>query len=408
MADLRKFKYKAIATAGSASEGVIEAVSKEEALGRLMKTGVRPVKLEAVSVSLLDKLRDVLLTQKHLGAKDVLRFTDEMANLLKAGLSVDRALSIIHSTTPGTFQAEAILRVMKRVREGQTLHKALAAEPLSFPAFYAGMIQAGELSGSLSGVFEDLSRFLSERSKALDQVRSAMIYPLFLLAMLIFTLVLVTTVVLPQFQPIFDQAPHGIPLATQIVMTFGAILRQWGVVLILLFLVLIVVGREALKREGYRLRFDQWLYHTFWTFGLVQKAEVSRFQRLMSTLLACGVPLPRAFKISMGTITNTYFLKNIVLLLSRLKEGGRLSSLYNSVQVFPFHATQMMRVGEETGDLPKMMRESAEALDRDIKLTVDRLLSLMVPLLTVVMGLIVASFVGATLVGILSVNDIAF
>jgi general secretion pathway protein F len=226
--------------------------------------------------------------------------------------------------------------------------------------------------------------------------------------MILVTMILVLTVVLPRFRTLFQESQAQLPWATRGVLALGDFVGAYG----WLCAAIIISGAFFLYRSwldpvrGPRLALR--LLKARWTFGLIAKTQTSRFLRTVGTLARSGVTLPQATSIALGMLQNRALLAAGREVHTRLKEGQDLSLLLDRARLFPKAAVQLARVGEETGRLDEMLIEAADALDRESQGTIDRLLSVMVPSITIVMGAIVAGLIASVLVGILSLNDLAF
>jgi general secretion pathway protein F len=226
--------------------------------------------------------------------------------------------------------------------------------------------------------------------------------------MILLTVVLVLTVVLPKFRSLFAESQVQLPWATRGVLALGDFVGNYG----WYCAAVIVLGGVTLRRtwkdpiRGPQL--DLWLVQARWTFGLIAKTQTSRFLRTLGTLARSGVPLPQATDVALGMLQNRALLSAAKQVHEQLKEGQDLSVLLDRARVFPKAAVQLARVGEETGRLDELLIEAADTLDRESQGTLDRLLSILVPIITIVMGAVVAALIASVLVGILSLNDLAF
>jgi general secretion pathway protein F len=270
------------------------------------------------------------------------------------------------------------------------------------------MVRAGELGGSLGEGLERLGIFVERSASVRERIISSLIYPAMLAGMILLTVVLVLTVVLPRFKSLFEESRVQLPWATRAVLALGDFVHAYG----WLCAIAAIVGMASLYRAwchphlGPRL--DLRLLKARWTFGLIAKTQTSRFLRTIGTLSRSGVPLPQATQVALGMLDNRALQAAAGEVHERLKQGQDLSTLMDRAEVFPKAAVQLARVGEETGRLHDLLLEAADTLDRESQGTLDRLLSILIPSVTIVMGAIVAALIASVLVGILSLNDLAF
>jgi general secretion pathway protein F len=343
------------------------------------------------------------VSQKHIGL-----ITQQLAQLLKAGLPLDRALTVLISVNNESKVQKLLTRIQEAVRGGSGLADALEAQSGVFTRLYLNMVRAGEAGGSLEVVLERLADFL-ERSKALkDTVTSALIYPLILLLVAGASVVILLTYVVPQFQTLFDDAGEALPLATQIVIGLGEGVRRYGWLGVVLLAGSVLFFRQQFSQIETRYRWDRLALRTPLIGDLIAKVETARLARTLGTLLRNGVPLLTALGIVREIIANQVLSQSLGAVAENLKAGQGLAEPLLKQQVFPPLAIHMIRVGEETGQLDAMLLQVADTYDGEVQTTVKRLLSLLEPILILGLGLIIAGIIMSILVAIISINDLAF
>lgn len=403
-----RFTYKAMTAKGEMQSGELEGQSRENILNQIARQGLIPVDVMAVQTGIMATLNKPLFQSGMLSPYQLLNMTREMATLIGAGLSLERSLMVLSSMATDKKIALTLKSLLSEVREGENLASAMRKSQNSFPKFYISMIKAGEASGTLGVVLERLSGYLARAVEIREKVRSALIYPMILLVMVVVTMVLIITLVLPQFEPIFEQVGDRLPWATEMVMSFGRLVNDNGLICLAILMLLVGGGMALFKNPKSRIRVDQAMLRVPILGNLIMKNEISRFHRMMATLLQNGIPLTSAFAISHEGISNALISRELHTVLTRLKEGSDLSSEYLKLSFVPTLAIELTRVGEDTGKLDAMMMRTADILDEDVKNLVDRLMALLVPALTVGMGLLIAGMIASILLGILSINEIAY
>jgi general secretion pathway protein F len=404
-----EFSYQAVDNAGQIQTGSLQAPSRTGALGELARMQLIPLRLQIEGhLSLPDTLRRSIFDKGKLSTRDIVALTLGLASLLKAGLMLDRALNILGSTSDRFPIRRLCTDLERKVRSGSSFGAALEAHQRIFPRYYITMARAGELGGSLSEGLADLGAFVERAASVRERIVASLIYPIILVLMICLTLVLVLTVVLPKFRSLFAESQVALPVPTKIVLALGDFTRNYGWMVTLG----IALGAIALARAWHDPRLgrqmDLRLLRSRWTFGLVAKTQTSRFLRTLGTLARNGVPLPQATGVALGMLSNRALLSAAQEVHERLKQGEDLSRLLDRAELFPKAAVQLARVGEETGRLQDLLVEAADTLDREAQGTIDRLLSVLVPTITIVMGAVVAALIASVLVGILSLNDLAF
>jgi general secretion pathway protein F len=334
----------------------------------------------------------------------VLQFTQQMATLLGAGLPLDRALQIVLDLPEAEKARRVIERVRDTVRGGAPLSDGLEAEPDVFSKLYVNMVRAGEIGGSLDGTLARLATYL-ERAKALkESVVNAMIYPAILIVMVFAALLVLLIFVVPQFVPMFKDMNVELPMITQVVLFVGLGLRDWWWLMALALVAIVVIARRQLADPASRLKFDARILTARVIGQLLTKLETARLARTLGTLLKNGVPLLTAMGISRNVLGNTALAEAVEKATEEVKTGGGLAFSLSHSKRFPKLALQMISVGEESGSLDDMLLKVADTFDIESKNTVDRMLSALVPVMTVIMTGVVGFIMMAILVPIMSVS----
>jgi general secretion pathway protein F len=403
------FRYRAMTASGAIVTGVLDAPTQASAIEEIRNRGHYPINTSdsgAAGSGLRGLLTKDLLPTQRLSPRHLVMATQELASLLKAGLELDRALEILANLDEIRTLKPGLIEVLDAVRGGAALADALDAHAI-FPKFYVNIVRAGERGGDVQAALEQLGEYLARANAVRESVISALVYPAILLATTGLSLLVIFTFVLPAFEPLFAEAGKQLPLGTQIVMDIGHFVTDWGWAVLLALAAGTLALRRALKDPVFRKSWDARLLRLPLFGGLFAKIDTERFSRILGTLLRNGVALPEALQITAGTLANRVIATAVEGAATSLKEGDQLSRYFRDARVFPPLALDMMRVGEESGQLDVLLLRQADLYEREVKHTVDRLVALLVPALTVFMGLVVAGLIGSILLAILSVNDLA-
>ena len=403
------YRYRAVSASGEAIEGEMEAPSAATVAQRLADQGHTPVRAEEATVAPVRR-RDLLVglrIERRASRKSLAIATHELATLLDAGVPLDRGLEILGSVTEDARFRSATARVLDAVRGGESLADAMAKRGDVFPAFYASMVRAGEASGRLAGVLERLGSFLERSQAVAERIRSAMVYPVILVIVSLLSLVVLVVGVIPQFRPLFESAGQALPLPMQVLLAVSQTLRAYWWGLAVAALAGFLGMRAALARPRNRLALDHVWLRIPVLGSLARQTEGARFARMLATLLANGVPMLSALGIARETMGNLALRDAVSRAAAAVKEGDRLSQALAREAALPEMALSLLRVGEETGVLEGMLERVADILERDVQHGVDRLLALLVPGLTVALGLVVAVIVVALLSAVLGANQLA-
>lgn len=404
-----RYRYEAVDAAGETLRDELEAASQEAAIERLRDQGLLPLSVvETKGGFLRVNLGQSLFSKRRsLSAKAIMLLTQQLSNLLNAGMPLDRALTILIGVTDDDPSKALIERVQEKVRGGTNLADALEAQG-AFSRFYLNMIRAGETGGALEVVLKRLTEFL-ERSRALrETVSSALIYPLILLSVSALSVIILLTFVVPQFQRLFADAGKALPLATQIVIAAGDGFRYYWWVGAIVIGLLTAAMRQQLRQPESRIRWDRWFLRLPLFGDLIAKVETARLTRTLGTLLGNGVSLLNALTIVRETLTNRVLAGALGEVAEQVKSGRGLADPLSESGDFPKLAVQMVRVGEETGQLQEMLLQVADTYDGEVQTAVKRLLTLLEPALILGLGVVIAAIIMSILVAILSLNDLAF
>ena len=404
-----RFSYKAVSPDGEVIEGELEAATRQAVVDRLHADGHVPIRAEesrgsAASGGGLSGL----FQPRRVRREDVLLITRELATLLQAGLPLDRGLSVMLDLAPVGPVHDLIEEVREKVRGGATLADALADHPMIFPNFYVGMVRAGEAGGALEGVLSRLAESLERTQAVNDNVRAALRYPALVVIMAVASLLILMTVVIPEFRPLFEGAGAAMPVSTQIVIGVSDFLADYWWLIVLTVTGAVLMLRQYNRTPEGRLRWDTWKIGAPIFGDLLTKIEVARFSRTLGTLLNNGVSVLNAMTMTIETLENTAFSGAASQAQGRLAKGEGLADPLAETGVFPGLALQLVRVGEETGQLDAMLLRIAEIYDEEVRRAIQKMLSLLVPLITLVLGILIAGIIGSMISAIMSSYDLPF
>lgn len=408
------YKFNAVDAQGAAQAGEIHSDTRAAALDSLQQRGLTPVTLAEQGAERSSGLLELVRTRwRNRGAaaisqKDLATVTESIAALLRAGLTVDRALGITAKLTPETRVQSFLIELGKSVRAGRSLAEALGRSNQWLPGYYVGMVEAGEAGGSLAVTLSRLAELLSKQQQVRERIRSALIYPALLAAIVALTVVLLLTFVLPRFGALFAESDTPLPWATRTVLAIGSFVTAYWWLLAVLAGASVIAAVTWIRSPKGRRRIDEFLLKSRLTFGLPAAIDTARMLRTLGTLLSNGVQIGGALRIAGATLTNTRLRQGLDEAARGIKAGQSTSAALAAAQVFPAHAVQLARVGEETGRLEDLLLEAATILETESNLRLERLLALLVPLLTISMGGLIAGLIGSVLIGLLSVNELAF
>jgi general secretion pathway protein F len=401
---MASFRYRAVTALGEPQAGVVEDGSSGQAIAQLRRRGLTPI--EVVETRAPAKAAAALRPGAG-SRRAVIDALSELGVLLGAELTLDRALAICTENVSRPAEKAAFAALATRVKEGAPLSRAIAESRGLFPPMASAMAEAGEANGRLDLAIAKLAETL-ERTEAMRQtIATAMIYPALL--MVITTLVILTMLlwVVPQFESLFSDAGAQLPPMTRLVMAASRLVRREGLLMLASLVAAVVVARFQLSQPAARQAFDRWVLRLPVLGRLVTAAEAGRFARVLGSLVDGGVPLPDAVAITRGSLTNQRMAEAIGRVTTALRQGRGLTASLAAERIFPPTVLSFVRTGEESGRLGPILEKLADALDRELRTGVERTIGIMTPLITVTMGVIVATVIASIMTAILGFNDLA-
>ncbi len=403
---MARFRYRALGRGGEVLKGVSEGASAAAIAAQLQKSGAM-----VLSVSPATRTMDILSLQ--LGGTGALRRTEltdamrELASMLGAGQDLDQALKLMAEEAPNKRVGAVMGRVRDKVRDGAPLATALQSEPRSFPRLTIGLVRAGEAGGDLAGTLERIASLLERQRSMAAAVQSAMIYPALLLVAAIGSIILLLTQVLPQFVPLFADNGVALPASTAFLLAMGNAVSAYGLYALAVLVVLGLAARQALQHPGPRLAADRLLLRLPIIGGLNREILGARFARTLGMLLINGVPLLGALAMAQDVLGNKAAQGAVQAAAESAKTGQGMASALARTAIFPSRLVHLLRLGETTAQLGPLALRAADVHEERTRISLQRLVALLVPAITVLMGAAVAGIVSSLLLAMLSLNDIA-
>ena len=403
------FSYKAVNDEGAVEEGAKEAKDEAALIEMLRNDGLLPLKISSAGLKSAYLSSFSRSKKGDLSPQEVNLFTKELATLLEAGLPLDRSLVVLMELVDEDSKIFTLIKnVLQQVKGGANLSDALEAESSSFSRFYINMLRAGEAGGSVDIVLGQLTEYLEKSKELKDTVGTAMVYPAILIVMAFGSVFLLLTFVVPQFMEMFESAGKELPIATQIVVSVADWLQSYWWLLFMIIGLAYVTLKYELTVGPRKERWDGWILSIPIVGDIIRNMNTSNFTRTLGTLLTNGVPILTALGIVKGTLNNEVLVNTLNKAEENLKRGEDMSSALIESGQFPKMATQMIKMGEETGKMEEMLERTANTYDKQLKTTIERMLTLLEPILIVFMGGMIAGIIFSILSAILSINDLAF
>jgi len=331
-----------------------------------------------------------LKRRKKVSLSTLLVFNQELAALLKAGLPLLQALNLMLERLKDPVLREVLLQVRDRVKSGVELSDAFAEFGDLFPPLYASTLRAGERTGELEQVIRRFLRYLRLVLEARKRVYSALVYPMVLVGLAVGMLLVMSIFVVPRFTVFYDAMDLQLPFLTRVTVGISVFLRD-NLVLIVLGLAVAAGFWSRWKRtEAGRLAFDRLRLRVPFLGPVLHRFAVAEFCRSLATLLSGGMPLVPALEISVRAVSNAHIRTRLVPTLQGVREGQALYTALEATEVFEDLAIDMVKVGEATGALDQMLSSISDFLDEEVEVRMQRILSLIEPLMLILMGVLVA------------------
>lgn len=399
------FHYKAVAPGGTIEEGRMDGADADVVIRALQAGGYLPIRATRSGSRLhWPRLRR---RARRFAPRRLIALTHDLAVLLRAGLPLDQTLHMIGELSDDADTHALVAELETALRNGAALSAALQARPDAFPRFYIALVRAGEAGGNLEPTLTRLHDYL-ERSQALrHSVQSALIYPALLVTVSLLSVAVLLAFVVPQFAQLLADSGQPAPPATRAVLLASELLRGYGWTLPVLAAIAAALLRRRLENPAGRAAADRLLLRLPLVGDLIRRLETARFTRTLGTLLHNGVPLLAGVHTAAEVFGNRTLAACVPDLCESLKQGRGLAAPMLACGQFPRQVVQLIRVGEESGQLDAMLLRVADLLDAEIGQRIQRLMTLLEPALIVVLGIVIAGILFSILSAILGMNDIA-
>ncbi len=403
---MARFAYNAKSRAGERVSGTLEAPDRRAALLQLERQDLVPIQLReggSAERAPLDRTASSKATDSNTRAgwtwpgrkrprmkmREVLVFTRELSDLLASGMTLGNALNTLAQRETGKAQDVIIPQLRDEIVQGDSLSDALARRPETFASLYVSMVRAGEASGDLSGVLERLCRHYERAQEAREKVLMALSYPTIVIVVGVLTIFFVMIFVVPRFSQIFAELGSTLPLPTQILIQFSSFLTRYGWLLALVLVGAFFAGRHYLRQEEGRLNWHRAQLRLPIIRNIVSAGAYAQFAQTLGALLQNGVPVLQALSIVESTMGNSVIAHEIRNARDRVTDGTTISAPLAAGRVFPVLLTDMLAVGEETGDMAGSLTHIANRYEHELDRSVKLLTTLIEPILILAIAVLV-------------------
>ena len=399
--------YTALEPTGKKRTGIVDAADRDSAIASIAVTGRFVVEIREESAA---KGRAAAQASGKRGGavnkSDIAMFTRRMADLASAGLPLDRVLQVVGEQSESATLSEVAEKALADVRTGIPVSAALSKHPRYFNQVFTETLRAGEASGQFGQVATRLADFQEMEVARRSQVIAALIYPTVLLCTAVFVIIFLLTFVVPKLSDVFKDLGNDLPTTTKILFAVTGFLTHFGIEIIIGLVVFIVFMRIYLRTEPGAIARDRFIVRLPLVGKVVYKAVVARFARVLGTLVYGGVPILDALELAGLASGNRVFLDRSKFVGQEVREGRPIAEAMRDAGEFPPVLTHMVAIGEETGDLPKMLNRVSDSLDFEVENGMRRLTALVEPIIVLAMGFFVGFVVLSVLLPIFAANDL--
>jgi len=413
-----QFSYRARRRSGEVVQGILDVADRSAALLQIERLGLFPVAVEAakggaVAASAVEKvtnrkeafaamlpptLRQAFLRKRKPKLQELATFTQQLANLLQAGMPLTVALnSMTHLQSKG-ISSEVSKQLKQEVMEGKSLSDAMSRQPLIFSDLYVNMVKAGEQSGALVDVLRRMADHFERFALVQQKFTSALIYPAFVSVVGIAIVIFFMTYMLPKFMTLFGNMQVQLPPMTQILVKISAVFTSYWWLMAMVIVAVYVVFKRFQATDAGKRKIDEWKMSVP-VFGRVMKLNLyGQFARTLSTLLENGVPVLTALKITEQVLPNRVIKEAIAKTRDAVTDGKTLAQPLAQSKIFPQLMVDLVKIGEETGDVPAALKNVADTYENELNIALRVMTNMIEPVLIVVM----AGGVGFLLLSVLS------
>ena len=404
------YEYTAMNTGGKNVAGIIDADNAAEAREKLRAGNLFPTAInEAYDTGRSPRQRRLSLDLRlfsGIKARDLTATTRQLATLVGAGFPLVSAVYALIPQTSSVALKKVLSRIKDAIEEGKSFAEALTEFPDIFPPLFVNMVRAGEASGTLEIVLERLAEINENRQVQKNRIISILAYPIVMTVLSIAILTFLLVSIVPQFIDVFSEMHQALPLPTRIIQFISEQLAAYWWALLILVVAVYAAFRRLKKTERGKDLIDKLVLHLPGVSVLAVKIAVARFSRTLGSLLENGIPMLTALHIVKNIVGNVHIARAVQEAAQKVEKGLGLGASLEEADVFPSLSVQMIKIGEQSGDLEKMLLKTADVFENEVESTLVSLTSILQPLLVVFMGVVILFIVLAIILPIFEMNQL--
>lgn len=395
------FTYKALDASNRSVNGSIDALNIEVAITALQRRGFTISTIQPAAGGSFLK-RD-LAFWKHIKTKDVVIISRQISTLFEAQISAFKIFRLLATECDNPILRQVLVAISDDLQGGSSISKALAKHPQVFSGFFVNMVRSGEEAGKLDQIFGFLADYLERTYEVTSKARGALVYPLFVIITFIGVMALMLTTVIPSISSILTESGQDIPVYTKIVLGISFFFVEYGWLLLAIVVIAVLILWRFSKTENGRYTVSEFKIRLPYIGTLFRKLYLSRISDNMHTQLSAAIPIVRALEITAEVVDNAVFEKALAVAADEVKGGSSIADAFGKSRVIPGIMIQMIKVGEESGELGSILETMARFYRREVANAVDTLVSLIEPALIILLGLGVGFLLAAVLIPIYSI-----
>lgn len=400
-----KWTWEGFDKEGRLTSGAVDASTEREARTELREQNIRIRRLSPPSLLEFDIAE--WLSERGLGAsvgtKELATFTKQLAVMIGAGVPILQALEIIFRSERNPILKRAVRNIAMDVKQGKTLSESMLRHPKIFDKLYCSLVKSGEVGGILETILVKLAEQIEKVEKIKQQIKSAMTYPAIVALVGAGVVWGLMFFVVPQFVGMLEETGQALPFITKVVIDVSDFVGKHTILIIPISVAAAVIFKQTIATKEGKAVFDGLMMKAPLFAGVVVKGNLASFCRTLSVLLGSGVPLIDAIDICVETVTNEVIVRDLVKVRKAVEQGKNLTDPIRKIPYFPEMLGQMMRVGEQTGQLDGMLAKIADVFEDEVDTLISSLTKLMEPIIIVVLGGIVTAVLAAMYLPIFSV-----
>jgi type IV pilus assembly protein PilC len=379
------FNYKAVDQVGHPAQGQIDALNEIDLELRLESIG-----LDLITFRLAKKASSTFAS-KRVTLKDLMMFCFQLEQLSSAGVPLLEGLNDLRDSSPNPHFQKVIGALVSEVEGGKMLSQALAEHPQVFSNVFVSLVRAGEQTGKLPEVFDNLASTLRWQDELISQTKRLLAYPLFVMVVVFGAVVFLMTYLVPQMVSFLQNMGQELPLQTRIlIFVSGAFVNYWWLIISVPILIVMATAVAIKQSPEARYRYDYVMLHLPVTGDILQKIILARFARYFALMYQTGIPILDAIKTCEDIVANKVVADALTRAHTQINAGDSMSESFKNAGLFPPLVVRMIKVGENTGALDKSLLNISYFYDRDVNESIEKMLKLLEPALTVILGGILA------------------